>query len=300
MNGYLFHLCIYFCIYATVGLSLSVSVGYGGYLVLAQAGFFAIGCYSYALGATVWGLGLGTCLVIAVSVGVVMSLALSLPSWRLKGDFFVMASLAVQSVVQSLLNNWYSDGHPVGSWANLTNGPSGIPNIPRPAMFGIKFDTNGSVALLTLFILLLSLVYLQFVLRGPWGKALLARRDDELATRGLGKNVKLLKLQIFAVSCGIVAAAGVGYASYLGYVDPTLASLDHSVLMLSMVIVGGTGSLRGPLVGALLLIGIPEVLRFAHFPDQTASSIRLMAYGVLLVGMMHLRPQGLLGRFRVS
>lgn len=300
MNDYLSHLSIYFCIYATVGLSLNVSVGYGGFLTMAQAGFFAIGCYSYALGSTVWGLSVGTCLAIAVSVAVLMSLALSLPSWRLKGDFFVMSTLAVQSVVQSLLNNWYLDGHRVGSFANLTNGPSGIPNIPRPAIFGIKFDTNGSMALLALSILMLSLAYLQFVLRSPWGKALLALRDDELATRGLGKDVKLLKIQIFAVSCGIVAAAGVVYASYLGYVDPTLASLDHSILMLSMVIVGGTGSLPGALAGALLLIGIPEVLRFTHFPDQAASSIRLMAYGVLLVTMMHLRPQGLLGRFRVN
>jgi branched-chain amino acid transport system permease protein len=113
-----------------------------------------------------------------------------------------------------------------GTWANLTNGPFGLAGIPKPAIFSIQFATIASIAALSM---------------------ILAVRDDELAARGLGKNVRLIKVQVFAIACAMVAIAGTLYASYVGYIDPTAASLDES--MLCMVIVGGVGSFRGPIVG---------------------------------------------------
>jgi branched-chain amino acid transport system permease protein len=127
-----------------------------------------------------------------------------------------------------------------------------------------------------------------------------AMRDDELATRGLGKNTRLLKVQAFAIACGMVAIAGVIYAAYISYIDPSAASLDHSILMLCMIIVGGMGNFWGPLVGAAVLVGIPEVLRLVLIPDAIAANIRLLLYGLLLVIMMHIRPQGLAGDYRID
>ena len=300
MIGYLLHIFIFFCIYATAGFGLSVAVGYGGFFTMAQAAFFAIGCYAYALGTTAWGLGIGMSLLIAIGLASVSSLSLSMAAWRLKGDFFIMGSLAIQSLILSVMNNSYRDGYSIGTLHNLTNGPSGIAGIPRPVIFGIVFDTEELMAALAGLILLAALCYFRLVLASPWGRVITAMRDDELAARSLGKNVKLLKLEVFFVSSVAAAVAGVIFASYLGYVDPALASLDQSVLMLSMVIVGGLGSLRGTLLGAALLILVPEILRYANFPDQIASSLRLMAYGLLLVLMMHWRPQGIWGRFKVN
>ena len=96
----------------------------------------------------------------------------------------------------------------------------------------------------------------------------------------------------------MVGVAGGMYASYVSYIDPTSFTLDESILMLSMVIVGGTGNVRGPLVGAAVLILLPEALRFLQFPDAVAANVRLLAYGLLLILMMHLRPQGLAGTYR--
>jgi branched-chain amino acid transport system permease protein len=123
-------------------------------------------------------------------------------------------------------------------------------------------------------------------------------RDDELATRSLGKEVRWVKVQVFAVSCALAAVGGALYAAYVGYIDPSTASLDESILLLSFVLVGGVGNLRGPIVGAAVLIALPEVLRFVALPDSLAAEVRLMVYGLLLVGMMHVRPQGLAGVYR--
>jgi branched-chain amino acid transport system permease protein len=132
----------------------------------------------------------------------------------------------------------------------------------------------------------------------PFGRALQAMRDDELAARSIGIPVNWLKLQAFALASAMVGIAGGLYASYVSYIDPTSFSLNESILMLSMVIIGGTGNVRGPLTGAAVLILLPEALRFLQLPDAVAANVRLLAYGLLLILMMHLRPQGLAGTYR--
>lgn len=298
--NYVFHLLIYFNLYAILALSLNLVVGYCGLLTLAHAGYYAIGAYTYALLSQVAGLGCIPAAAGGMIVPAVLSLAVSLPSWRFKGDFFVMVSLAVQALLFSLLYNWFSAGAPVGSLSNLTNGPFGIAGIPRPAILGYRFDTVGSMAALSFVLLGLSALVFWRLKGSPWGRLLRAIRDDELATRGLGKNTRLAKVQAFAFACAFAGLAGVIYASYVSYIDPSSASLDESILMLSMLLVGGAGNFRGPLVGAAVLIAIPELLRFAAIPDAVAANLRLLLYGLLLVLMVHLRPQGLAGEYRVQ
>ncbi|MBV9126370.1 MAG: branched-chain amino acid ABC transporter permease, partial [Planctomycetes bacterium] len=222
--NYLLHLVIYLSIYAIVALSLNIVVGYCGRLTLAHAGYYAVGSYAYALVALKLGWGFLPALALAVGLAAVLSLAVSLPTWRLKGDFFVMVSLAVQTLIFSVIYNWTSADDEPGTWKNLTNGPFGLAGVPSPAIIGIKFDTLSSMALLSLVLAGVCFLLGWALLHSPWGRVLQAMRDDELVARGLGKNVRLLKAEAFAVACGMAAVGGAIYASYVSYVDPSLAS----------------------------------------------------------------------------
>ena len=296
--NYLLHLLIYFSIYGILALSLNLAIGYCGLMTLAHAAYFAVGAYTYSLLALNLHWGFLPAVSVAVAVSMFLSLAVSLPAWRFKGDLFVMVSLAVQALILSLLQNWTSPDAPLGSWKNLTNGPFGIPGVPKPTLFGWRADTLPEYLLLSTLTLGACALIVWRLTSSPWGRLLKCLRDDELAARSLGKNTRKAKLEAFAFACGIAAVAGCLYAGYIGYVDPSSASLDESILMLCMVIVGGVGNFKGPLVGAAVLIALPEVLRFANFPDSIAANMRLLIYGLLLVVMARFRPQGLAGEYR--
>jgi branched-chain amino acid transport system permease protein len=288
--NYFLHLLLYLDIYLIVAISLNFLVGYGGLLQVAHAAYYGIGAYATALVMLKLGWSFFPAVALAIMATCLLSLAVSLPAWRFRGDYFIMVSLAVQSVIYSILYNW----------VDLTNGPFGLTGIPRPSIFGYNFDSIGSIALLSTIIAGICILGMVLLLRSPWGRLLKAMRDDELAARSLGKNTRLVKLQAFMFSCAMVAVAGSLYATYVSYIDPTSFTLDESILMLSMVIVGGTGNIRGPFVGAFILIAIPEVLRFLEISDTIAANVRLMIYGFLLIGMAHFRPQGLAGTYRLQ
>lgn len=298
--NYLLHISIYLSIYFILAMSLNIVVGYCGLLTMAHAGYFAIGSYAYALITLKLGLGIIPALILGVAIASVLSLAVSLPSWRLKGDFYILLTLVVQSLIYTLLHNWTKPGTEVGTWVNLTNGPFGISGIAQPAIASIKFGTISSIAALCGLVAGLCALFSWIILKSPWGRLLKSIRDDDLSARGLGKNPRKARLQAFAISCSMAAVAGALYASYVSYIDPNSASLDYSILILSMVIVGGVGNFRGPLIGAFLLIVMPEILRFINIPDAVAANIRQMAYGLLLVIIVHFRPQGLAGDYRIE
>ena len=286
--SYLFHLLVYFEIYAIVAMSLNLLIGYGGLLQMAHAAYFGIGAYAAALLWTKFGWGFFPGLAAGALAAGLLSLLVSLPAWRFKGDYFVMISIAVQALIYAILYNWIG----------LTNGPFGISGIPRPVLIDYNFVTTDSISLLYGGVALVLGIVMALLKWSPFGRALQAMRDDELAARSIGLPVNWLKLQSFALASGMVGIAGGLYAAYVSYIDPTSFSLNESILMLSMVIVGGTGNVRGPLVGAAVLILLPEALRFLHLPDTVAANVRMLAYGLLLVLMMHLRPQGLAGTYR--
>jgi branched-chain amino acid transport system permease protein len=298
--SYVAHVLIYFEIYFVVALSLNLVVGYCGMLTLAHASYYAVGGYTYALLSAVLGWTFVPALVAAVLVGSVLSLALSLPSWRLKGDFFVLGSLAVQAVLFGVFSNWSDGRAALGSWRNLTNGPNGISNIPKPELFGRTLTEPVQFIWLASAVAVLVALIVWRLTSSPWARVLVAMRDDELAARSVGKNTRLAKVQVLAISIALVAIAGATYAAYVGYIDPSAASLDESILMLSMVLVGGAGNFRGPAVGAFTLVLIPELLRFLRLPNAQVGSLRLAIYGLLLVIIVHFRPQGLCGRYRLK
>jgi branched-chain amino acid transport system permease protein len=296
---YAYHLLIYLSIYSILALSLNLVVGYGGMLTLAHATYFAVGGYAYAILTLTLGLTFLPAVAIAMCIAAFLSLAVSLLAWRLKGDFFVLASLAVQGVLFNVIRNWTAPDAPVGSMRNLTNGPFGIVGIPKPVIFGTKFDTTASIAILAILCAAVTAIICWRLGTAPWGRLLKCIRDDELAARSLGKNTRLAKLQTFSISCALAAVAGAIYVGYVTYIDPKSASLDESILMLSMVLIGGVGNFRGPIIGAAVLVAIPEVMRFLALPSATGANLRLLIYAVLLVVFTHLRPQGLAGEYRI-
>jgi len=298
--NYVMHVLVYLEIYAVAALGLNIVAGYCGVMSLCHASFVAIGAYAYALATLAAGLSFAPALGVAIAVGAAASVAVSLPALRLRGDFLVLGTLAVQSLTYNLLYNWSDVKAPIGSWANLTNGPFGISGIPRPALGGVAFDSLPAFLLLCTAVTCAAVAIARRLHAAPWRRALEALRDDEVAARSLGKSAARFKFEAMAAACALAATAGALYASYATYLDPSSASLDEGILMLAMVLVGGVGNVRGPLVGAFAVILLPEVLRALSLPDGLAANVRLACFGLLLTWLVHARPRGLAGKVRVG
>jgi branched-chain amino acid transport system permease protein len=298
--NYISHLLILFVVYAILALSLNLILGFCGVFSLAHSAFFAIGAYSYALLSLKMGLGFVFAAGASVIVAALFSLLISLPSWVLTGDYLLLMTLAAQALVYSLLYNWYKLGSPLGSLHNLTNGPYGIMKIPPPAIADWVLGSSVSIAAVALVILAAVVLFLRSLLSSPWGRMLESVRDDELAARNLGKPARKAKVQALAIGCGLAAAAGAVYASYASYVDPSICSTDDSVLILAMVLIGGLGSQWGPMIGTLIMVALPDLLRLLQFPQSTAANLRTLVLGLLLILTVHLRPRGIAGRLRVQ
>lgn len=298
--SYFFHLLTYFGIFAILTMSLNIVIGYCGLLTLAHAGYFAVGAYAYAVGTLCWGMDFLSALLFASVVGGVTSLLISIPTWRLKSDFFVMNSIAVQVLFYSAAHNWTSSTANLGTIFNMSNGPLGIAGITRPDIWGYKFNSLASMAGLSLMMMMLFVGVCWLLLTSPWGRVLQCMRDDELATRNLGKHVHFLKIQALFIASSMAAIAGALYASYTSFINPSLASIDQSILLLTMLLVGGAGNIYGPLAGAAILLLIPEILRFFPVPDSVAAEIRVMLYGLLLIIIVRFMPSGVAGKYKVN
>jgi branched-chain amino acid transport system permease protein len=285
---YLLHLLILLELYFLIATSLNLLIGYAGLVHVAHAAYYGIGAYVGSLVMVQIGMEFIPATACGALIAAVLSLLVSLPAWHFRGDAFILMSLSVQVGLSAIFYNW----------TDLTGGYFGLAEIPRPVIAGTEFATPGSILVVYGVIVGGCIGALAALKKSPFGRGLEAMRDDQLAARSLGIPVRRLKVEACAIASGLVAVAGVLYASYATYIDPTSFSLDESILMLSMVVVGGTGNVRGPFVGAVTLIAIPEILRFLDVPDAVAGSLRLLAYGLLLVLLKRLRPQGLAGRYR--
>lgn len=286
--NYLFHILVMISIYAILTLSLNLPVGYTGLLSLAQAAFYGIGAYVMTLLMMNQGLNFLGAMAVAIIFSSILSLLVSYPSIRLKGDYFILASLAFQIIIFTILYNWI----------DLTRGPYGIPGIPKPEMLGIRFDNLYKFFVLSGGIALIVFLIAKRLYSSSFGLVLKAIREDELSATSLGKNVRKFKILAFAISSGIAAIAGALYASYVTYIDPTSFNLDESIFILSVIIVGGSGNLKGPIIGTLFMILLPEGLRFLGIPDSVAANVRQIIYALILILLMRFRPQGLAGEYR--
>ena len=285
--NYIFHILIMINLYVILGLSLNLSVGYSGMLSLCHAAFYGIGAYASTLLVMEAGLSFLPSLAIAVLIVGVIAYLISIPSVGFHGDFFVLATLGFQAIIFSILYNW----------VELTKGPYGISGIPRPDLLGFQVVSTPAFFVLVFVLAIIVWAIIYRLTESPYGRTLAAVRDDETAALALGKNVNRFKRSAFFLAGALAAIAGVLFASYSSYIDPTSFSLDESIFILCVVIIGGAGNLRGPIIGAVILVLVPELLRFLHMPDAVAANLRQVIYGLMMVLMMRFRPSGLLGRY---
>lgn len=284
---YLLHILVFAGIYVILAASLDLLAGHTGLLSIAHAAFYGLGAYTSAL-LTVKA---GAPFLLGITAGMVvaglLSLLVSLPSLRLVDDYFVIATFAFQVILFSVFNNWNE----------LTGGPTGIPGIPQPSVIGLQITSHGGFLVAVGLCAALAYVVVWRLSTGPFGRVLHAIREDEVFAKSLGKNTVWSKVVVFAGSSALAALAGSLYAHYISYIDPTSFTVMESILIISMVIIGGAGSLWGPLIGAVVLVTLPELLRSVGLPSSVAANLRQIIYGGLLVVMMMLRPQGLVGRY---
>jgi len=281
---YLIYVITLIAVYGVLTVSLNLSVGYTGILSLAQAAFMGIGAYAAAILLTEWGFNFFTTLLVGMAVAGLVSWGLAWATLRLKGDYYVIASFGFQIIIYSIFLNWIS----------LTRGPFGIRHIPRPEVFGFSFLGPLSYALFTLGFLALCVWIARRVGESPYGKVLRAIREDEAAASSLGKDVNRYKVSIFTLTAVLASVGGALYASLITYIDPFTFTIHESIFILALVIIGGSGNVYGSVIGATVLISLPEVLRFFDVPTAVASPIREILYGTLMIIFLRLRPKGLL------
>ncbi len=285
--AYLLHILILIGIYVILAESLNLIAGYAGLLSIAHAAFYGVGAYAVALlalrfAAPVW-LTVPAALLAAGALGLIVAW----PGLRIRDDYFVIATFAFQIIVFSVMNNW----------VGLTGGPLGLPGIPRPELFGWVVNEHWEF-LVVVAVAAGATVFVSWrLVRSPFGRVLRAIREDEVFAAAMGKNVARFKSTVFVVGGAMAAVGGCLYAYYITFIDPTSFTVMESIFIISIVIVGGAGSLRGAVLGAVVLVVLPEALRFVGLPNAVAANLRQIFYGLLLILFMMFRPQGLIGEF---
>ncbi|MEV0249333.1 ABC transporter permease [Nocardia sp. NPDC050712] len=265
--------------YAIIAVSMTLVAGSAGQLVIGQAGPIAIGAYTSAILTLNHGWPFLAAVLAAGVVAAVVSSVLAAPLWNLNGHYVAIATLGIGIVTVAVIRNWES----------LTRGSYGIFGIPVPTLFGHEFTDAAEVFLLDLVFLAIALAVIVGIQRSRLGTALRAIGADEVAARSSGVPVRDYKALAFAISAVFSGIAGALLAHQYSYIDPTVFNLPMSLLIVTILVLGGTGSPYGAVLGAVVLIGVPEALRLA--PEA-----RILLYGVTLLLIIRFRPQGILVR----
>lgn len=280
LSSTMMRLFLLILIYCSLGMGLNILLGYTGLMSLGQAGFYAIGAYAAALLMTRLNFNFWTAAISAASITALIGLGLGIPTLRLSGTYMAITTMGFFEVVIMILKQWSS----------LTNGNYGIRSIPLPRIFGFECTLNNG----GLYWVILGFTFLiagacHFITKSKTGRALFAIRDDEMAAAMMGIKTSRYKILAFTLSSFTTGLVGAFYCTINnGFIEPKNFTFNTSVLILSVVVVGGMGTIRGMLFGAALLQLFPQ---FTRFLDDW----RYIIYGLLLVLMMRFRPQGVLG-----
>lgn len=270
--------------YVVLGLGLNIVVGLAGLLDLGYVAFYAVGAYSYALLNYHFGLGFWTCLPIGALLAATFGILLGFPVLRLRGDYLAIVTLGFGEIIRLILQNWNE----------FSFGPSGIANIPRPAFFGLKMSLAQSTVYIYFLALLLVLFTIFVVNRlqdSRIGRAWVALREDEIACQAMGIDKTRIKLAAFAMGATWAGMVGVLFAAKTTFINPASFTFMESAIILSIVVLGGMGSIVGVVVAAMLFVLLPEYLR--AFADY-----RMLLFGAVMVAIMIFRPQGLITKVR--
>ena len=281
---YVLHVLVMVALYAILASSFNLLIGYAGLFALSHAAFFGVGAYVTAILAAKLGVPFPLPTLAGIAITAALGIVIALPALRIGGDYLVIVTLALQVIVTATLLNWTA----------LTGGTDGIRAIPRVELFGAKLDTPGSFLPLALVVAALCFAIAWRLAASPYGRALRAMRENEAAAQAIGKNIVAMKLSVFAIAAALASVAGSLYAHYVTFVSAESFTVELTIYLLAMVILGGTGNLAGSLAGALILAVLPELLKFVDMPSDIADKLRQMLYGLLLILILRWRPQGLL------
>ena len=286
IEAYFIHLLIIIGIYIILATSLNLALGYTGLLNLGHIAFFGIGAYASTLLSINTGLPFLLVFIIAGLFTSIFGYLLMLATNKLRGDYLALATLGFNFVIYSLFLNWTS----------LTRGPLGIPGIPKPSIFGFAIQSNFSYLIFVAVTAFLTVGFLHLLLKSPYGTLLQAVRDNELACKVLGKNTFKMKWQAMAGSAFFAGIAGSLYAHYITFIDPSSFSLYEIILILTIVLVGGLATLKGSIAATVVILLIPEILRFFALPSSILGPARQIIYALLLILILMYRPRGLFGK----
>lgn len=278
---YLGTLTILTAIYVILSSSYNLVIGYGGLATVAHPIFFAIGAYATALLAIHTAIPAPVNVLIGALAAAVASVLLAASALRVSGDYLLIASLGFQLGLLQLIKN-----------LDFTGGPGGLGSIPGVIQGNLR---TPAWLIITLVLAILSVLIIRAIVRGPYGRAITAMRDEELAFTALGRNAMSLKLVVFAIGCGIAGIAGGIYAYYFQYLSPDQFDVLASAAILTMVVLGGMGTTWGPVVGAILLLAIPQAITFLQLPPSIMAPTQGIIFTFLVLLFLFLRPAGIVG-----
>lgn len=283
VKSYYLHIAVLSLLHILLALGLNIIAGYTGQLSLAQAAFFGIGSYSAALLMlemkwSFW-LAMPTATLVAALVGVTVGI----PALRLKGPYFVISTMGFGEIVRLVFLNWDS----------VTRGPNGLPGIPAPdpiqlGFTTLTFDTKTGCYYLILTVLLVVLLLYYNLVYSRIGRALRAIRNDSIAAEVSGINLAFYKVFAFSVSSGLAGLAGALYAGYIRFISPDTFTAGESINIVTMMVIGGMGTIIGPILGAVSITYLLETMRFL-------ADYRLIIYGLMMFFIILYMPQGLAG-----
>lgn len=286
---YLIHIAILIAIYGILGLSLNLIVGYAGLLSITQAAFYGIGAYVTAILLTTTGFNFFVSILLGIVITGVTSLLIGFVLSKFKDDYYALGSFGFNVIIYSIFLNWQS----------LTRGPLGIPGISRPEIFGFTFSNNLSFLALAVVFGLIIYGISVYITNSSFGRVLKAIREDEQAIKTFGYHTLWYKLTIFVIGAMMASVAGGLFASYITFIDPSTFTLNESIFILAIIILGGLANNKGAVLGAVILILLPEILRFVGFPTDVAAQMRQVTYGLILIFLMLYRPQGMMGEYKL-
>lgn len=271
------HLCNVL-IYATLAGSLNIINGYSGQTCLGQAGFFAVGAYTCAILTTKFGWSFWLVLPLGGIIAAMVGFLVSLPTLRLEGIYLSFVTLGASEIIRIIAQ----------TWTPITGGNMGIKGIPYPVLFGFEIFRPSHYYYILLFVLCCFLFISYRVLHSRIGRAWISIREEQNASRSLGVEISRYKALNFTYGAFWAGIIGAAYAPYVNYIDSSQFSLDTGFNALAMVVIGGQGTLVGPVLGAILITVLTEALRFLNY-------WRFVMYAGIIIAMMWLRPQGVLG-----
>jgi branched-chain amino acid transport system permease protein len=281
---YLATIGVLIAIYVILSSSYNLVIGYGGLSTVAHPIFFAIGAYTAGLLAIHTGLPAPLNVVLGGVAAMVASVLLAASALRVSGDYLLIASLGFQLGLLQLIKN-----------LDFTGGPGGLMAIPGVVTGGARTPVflvvSGLLAVATVW-------GIRAIVNGPYGRAITAMRDEELAFTALGRDATSMKIVIFAIGCGIAGVAGGVYAYYFQYISPDQFEVLQSAAILTMVVLGGMGTTFGPVIGAVLLLAIPQAITFLNLPPSIMAPTQGIIFTVLVLLFMFLRPAGIVGAAR--